>query len=86
MCRSFKYGHNRVLLHLQVEITELEKAIFNLDKKDEENPAMEYRRRSTKEGSNKEQTALMGELKAKLKEYGEHRPWRRRPCTCIAGY
>jgi hypothetical protein len=74
MCRSFKYCHNRVLLHLQVEITELEKAIFDLDKKDEENPAVQYRRRSTKhkEGSNNELRALMNELKAKLKEYGEH--------------
>jgi hypothetical protein len=74
MCRSFKYCHNRVLLHLQVEITELEKAIFDLDKKDEEDPAMQYRRRSTKhrEGSNNELRELIKELKAKLKEYGEH--------------
>jgi hypothetical protein len=62
------------LLHLQVEITELEKAIFDLDKKDEEDPAMQYRRRSTKhrEGSNNQLRELIKELKAKLKEYGEH--------------
>ena len=74
MVRSFSYCHTRLLLQLQVEVTELEKALFDLDKKDEANPAMNYRRISTKhkENGDTEHTDLMTELKAKLKEYGEH--------------
>jgi hypothetical protein len=74
MVRSFNYCHHRLLLHLQVEITELEKAMYELDKKDEANPAMKYRRISTKHKENADtaQTELMSELKAKLKEFGEH--------------
>jgi hypothetical protein len=73
MVRSFSYCHTRLLLHLQVEVTELEKALFALDKKDEANPAMQYRRVSTKhkENADIEYTELMSELKTKLKEYGE---------------
>lgn len=73
MCRSFKYCHNRALVHLQVEITELEKALLELDKRDENNPAMQYRRRNTKhkDGWDTELKDLMEELKAKLKEYGK---------------
>jgi hypothetical protein len=74
MVRSFGYLHTRALLQLQVEITELEKALYALDKKDETNPAMNYRRISTKhkENADNEHTVLMSEIKAKLKEYGEH--------------
>jgi hypothetical protein len=73
MTRSFGYCHTRVLLELQVEVTELEKALFALDKKDEANPAMKYRRVSTKhkEDADTEYKKLMSELKTKLKEYGE---------------
>lgn len=73
MIRSFSYCHTRLLLQLQVEVTELEKALFTLDKKDEANPAMKYRRVSTKhkENSDTEHTKLMSELKTKLKEYDE---------------
>jgi hypothetical protein len=35
MGRSFKYCHNRALVYPQVEITELEKALLELDKRDE---------------------------------------------------
>ncbi|KAH8799915.1 hypothetical protein F5882DRAFT_514544 [Hyaloscypha sp. PMI_1271] len=73
MARSFGYCHTRVLLELQVEVTELEKALFALDKKDEANPAMKNRRRSTKhkENADTEYKELMSELKTKLKEYDE---------------
>jgi hypothetical protein len=48
--------------------------MYELDKKDEANPAMKYRRISTKHKENADttQTELMSELKAKLKEFGEH--------------
>jgi hypothetical protein len=73
MVRSFSLLHTRALLQLQVEITELEKAQYALDKKDETNPAMKNRRVSTKykENADNEYIVLMGEIKAKLKEYGE---------------
>ena len=75
MIRCFSRSHHRLLLVLQVEITELEKALDELDKKDEANPAMKYRRISTKhkEGEETDLTDLMSELKAKLIEYGEYR-------------
>jgi hypothetical protein len=73
MCRSFKLCHIRLLLHLQVEITIMEKELFELDKKDEANPAMEYRRRTTKhkEHWDSEQRELRKELTAKIMEYDE---------------
>ncbi len=74
MVRSFSRCHNRLLLHLQVEITELEKALDDLDKKDEADPAMKYRRISTKHKENEDTglATLMSELKDKLREYGEY--------------
>jgi hypothetical protein len=73
MHRSFKYCHNRVLLQLEVQITELEKDLFELDKKDNADPDMEYRLKTTEheQGWNTEQLELFEKLKAKLKEYGE---------------
>jgi hypothetical protein len=75
MHRNFKYCHNRVLLHLEVQITELEKNLFNLDKKDEVDEDRQHRLRWTEheEGWNTEQLELLEKLIAKLKEYGEHR-------------
>ena len=74
MVRTFGYVHNRLLLILQVEMTELEKALLELDKKDEGNPAMNNRRVSTKhkENGDTELLDLITELKKKTKEYGEH--------------
>lgn len=73
MIRSFNYCHNRLLAILQVEITEIEKALLELDKRDEANPEMVYRRHSTKHKENEDTTyaELIGELKSKLKEYGK---------------
>lgn len=55
-------------------MTELEKELMVLDKKDAGDPAMNYRRFSTKHKENEdtEHTELMSKLKAKMKEYGEH--------------
>jgi hypothetical protein len=55
-------------------MTELEKALYELDKKEERDPAMTYLRVSTKhnENAHNDHTKLMNELKAKLKEYGEY--------------
>ncbi|KAE9380011.1 hypothetical protein N431DRAFT_324088, partial [Stipitochalara longipes BDJ] len=71
--RSFTRCHHRLLLHLQVEITELERALDELDKKDEADLAMKYRRTSTKHKENMDNSLadLMDELKVKMKEYDE---------------
>lgn len=74
MHRSFKYCHNRVLLHLEVQITELEKELYKLDKEDAADPNMAYRLGSTRheEGWDDAQVKLLDKLISKLKEYGEH--------------
>jgi hypothetical protein len=76
MHRSFKNSHNRVLLHLEVEITELEKELYKLDKEDAADPDKIYRLKSTKheEGWDAAQVVLIDKLRSKLKEYGEHSP------------
>lgn len=73
MHRSFKYCHSRVLLHLEVQITELEKDLYKLDKKDEADPEREHRLRWTEHEADwdTEQVKLLGKLISKLKEYGE---------------
>jgi Family of unknown function (DUF6594) len=74
MHRSFKRLHNRLLLQLETEITELEKELDKLDKEDAADPAREYRLRSTKheEGWDTTQVVLFSKIKSKLNEYGEH--------------
>ena len=73
MHRGFKYLHSRGLLHLEVQITELEKELYKLDREDAANPDMIYRLRSTKHEKDWDaaQADLMDKLMAKLKEYGE---------------
>jgi hypothetical protein len=79
MVRGFSRWRHRLILHLQVEMTELEKALDELDKRDAADPAMMYRRVSTqqRQNGNTEQVELMSKLKAKTKEYGKH------PASCL---
>jgi hypothetical protein len=74
MHRSFKYCHSRILLRLEVQITELEKDLYKLDKKDEIDPETGHRLRWTEheEHWDAEQVQLLDKLTFKLKEYGEH--------------
>jgi hypothetical protein len=74
MHRSFKYCHNRILLQLGVQITELEKELYKLDKEDAADPDRQHRLRGTvhQEGWDPAQEVLIGKLTLKLKEYGEH--------------
>ena len=74
MHRSFKYCHNRILLQLEVQITELEKELYKLDKEDAADPDRQHRLKWTEheEGWDPAQEVLIGKLKSKLKEYGEH--------------
>ena len=74
MHRAFKYCHNRVILQLEVEITELEKQLYTLDKEDKADPEREHRLQWTEheEGWDTAQVELIAKLKFKLKEYGEN--------------
>ncbi|CZR51637.1 uncharacterized protein PAC_01514 [Phialocephala subalpina] len=71
--RAFKTIHNRIILQYEVEITELEKALFKLDTEDEINPQMVHRLRRTKhkEGWDSRQRDLLKELRTKIIEYDE---------------
>jgi hypothetical protein len=82
--RGFKYCHYRILLERQVEITELERQLFELDESDAANPDMHYRLRKMlkhKEGWDTGRIDLMRELTEKLKEYGEFHGGRSE-CKC----
>jgi hypothetical protein len=74
MHRNFKYCHNRILLQLEVQITELEKKLYNLDKEDAADPDREHRLKWTEheEGWDAAQAKLIDMLTSKLKEYGEY--------------
>jgi hypothetical protein len=74
MHRGFKNCHNRILLHLEVQITELEKKLDNLDKEDAADPDREHRLKWTEheEGWDAAQTELIDTLISKLKKYGEY--------------
>ena len=71
--RGFGQCHARILVQLQVEITQLEKELQKLDKSDLEKEELEYRLRVTgyeEEGCNTTKKELFSELRAKLIEYG----------------
>lgn len=71
MHRSFKYCHNRILLQLEVQITELEKKLYKLDKEDAADPDREHRLKWTEHenGWDTAQEELIGELTSKLMKY-----------------
>ena len=69
--RRFGTVHSRVLLHLQCEITSLEKQLEKLDWEDSLTPGMLWRlkRNECYEGWDPAQKDLMEKLKQKLMEY-----------------
>ena len=71
--RGFRDGHVRHLLRYQAEITELEKALEQLDKDDDANPDMRYRLQHTKHKSHwdTKRRDLEEEHRVKLLEFGE---------------
>ncbi|KAH8684299.1 hypothetical protein BGZ60DRAFT_523521 [Tricladium varicosporioides] len=70
--RGFKYCHGRILFQLEVEITELERALMELDKADDLDLATRYRLKyAHKEGWDSAQVDLIQKLRTKLKEYDE---------------
>ncbi|TVY83149.1 hypothetical protein LSUE1_G002655 [Lachnellula suecica] len=71
--RGFKNGHVRALLHLEVELTELEKELSKLDDADSTSPITKYRLRNTmmEEGWDTSQTELIHKLRLKLVEYDD---------------
>jgi hypothetical protein len=73
MFRRFGRAHCRILLHLEAEITILERKLDLLDTHDAESPDLRYRLMSSewREGWDPVQKNLLNELKTKLFEYGE---------------
>ncbi|KAN0095720.1 hypothetical protein V8E51_016431 [Hyaloscypha variabilis] len=71
MYRRFGRAHCRILLHLEAEITILERKLDLLDTHDAESPDFRYRLMSSKwrEGWDPAQKNLLNELKTKLFEY-----------------
>jgi len=71
--RGFHRNRARILDQFQVELTELEKALLELDKSDEANEHMRYRLKSTyhHEDCDMEQKNLLQQLRDKQKEYGK---------------
>ncbi|PMD40347.1 hypothetical protein L207DRAFT_565827 [Hyaloscypha variabilis F] len=71
MFRRFGRAHCRILLHLEAEITILERKLDLLDTHDAESPDFRYRLMSSKwrEGWDPAQKNLLNELKTKLFEY-----------------
>ena len=73
--RRFRLIHCRLLVRLQVEITELEKRMLELDRKDAEvGSATGYRLRTIehREGWDSENITLSEQLMAKLQIYGKY--------------
>lgn len=70
--RGFKYIHCRLLLHLEVEMTELEKELFALDKSDAKSPITVDRLKKTgfEEGGDRTQSDLLHRIWIKTIEYG----------------
>lgn len=74
--RSFSYLHSRVLLDLQDEITTLEKELDEVDWDDHDEDPDRLRTRdydienTNNSGSIRTRKVVMGEIKAKLLEYG----------------
>ena len=70
--RRFGKSHCRVLLHLQAEITQIEKDLEELDLKDATQPNMLYRlrRNEWKDGWDTAQKDLLEKLRLRLLEYG----------------
>ena len=73
MYRRFGYIHNRILLHRQAEIVELEKKLDALDNKDAANPNLNFRfhTREFYPGDDTEQKLLIDDLEKKLKSYSK---------------
>ena len=70
--RRFGQSHTRLLNHLQVEITVLEKEILELDKADDADESTRQRLRNTiQNGRDIAQRKLLKQMQTKLNEYGE---------------
>jgi len=72
MFRRFGRVHCRLLLHLEAEITVLERKLDTLDKRDDQtDTAYRLKRCSWDPSWNADQKNLLDELKKKVAEYGE---------------
>lgn len=72
MYRKFGWLHNRLLLHLQDEVTVLEEKLEMLDKDEAINsgPVYQQSRRKDEHRADSRRPLLLKLIKGKLKEYG----------------
>jgi hypothetical protein len=72
--RRFGRLSSRLLLHLQNELTALEKQLDDLDKSDAANQVLEKRLRGYENysGWTDEQTKLLNQIQAKYSQYGQY--------------
>ena len=70
--RGFKRVHARILLQLEVEISQLAKDLDKLDKEDDADPNMWYRLSNTEDDKDWDprQRDLINELRGKINAYG----------------
>jgi hypothetical protein len=72
MFRRFGRVHCRLLLHLEAEITVLERKLDALDKRDEQTDKIYRLKRCSWDSNwNADQKNLLDELREKVAEYGE---------------
>lgn len=73
MYRRFGYIHNRILLHRQAEIVELEKKLDKLDDSDKADRKLKFRLQTREflKDDDTGQKLLIDDLETKLKNYGK---------------
>jgi hypothetical protein len=73
LLRGFKREHARLLQVLEVEISEIAKALDQLDKEDDADPKMWHRLTNTMRGheGDSRSTELLDQLEEKILRYGE---------------
>ena len=73
--RKFGWLHNRVLLHIQDELQELEEELEDIDAWEAKSGDM-VKLASRREDTNAERLELIGTIKEKLDEYGKKALWK----------
>ena len=70
MCRGYAFLHNRVLLYLQDELSQLEKQLIAMDHDDREPCPLRLQSRKIDESMDDTRKDLIQKIDKKLGEYG----------------
>lgn len=71
ICRKFGFLHNRILLHRQDELRELEKKLLDMDKEVEKTDVTMLKCRTREERVTDDRRRLFNQIDEKLKEYSD---------------